>query len=1047
MGPVGRPFDPLIDRRQFLALLGAVVAAGCAPAPTESPRSGAPSATGTPTASAAPTTTAAPSGSYDALRRLQAIVRASPDHLGTLAAAAVASGDPATVVGFVRDHIAVLPGAHDRADPVTEARWGARGTLAAGRGTLRERADLLVELLAAMGVTGTVASIDRPADVTFGGAGPIAFAPDLDALGALWDTVDAGHPKITDDPDLAPAAAERAASAVLAALPPELRAAQTIAAGLPDRIPIVTFGDGAAARWATGIGATPLLTAAPAGLLFASPTVMPQVTVTVQVALNPPRGATIDRTALHEVLRGTWPADQLAARHLTLAFGIPGSPVETLSRRRSEVPVRQPVLRLEAIDADADTVQIVGGTAISLAGGLVTPATDGSGSLDGPLGTILASPASGATAAAVTTLSAVASVAAFPTVDLDVSARGTDGRPVDGLPASAFEVIEDGQPQTITVIGNTAPTATRILVIYDSSGSVLDFWRTRAARAVFESKIVDALVAAAAAHPFLTQVIGVGGAAVADGWAAPDTGLLTAAFAGAGASTSDIWTTLGRALPASGASAAILVSDNTASDFPDEIPGLRRQLRAAGVPIAALPVGVVDAAATRAIVADTHGQRFDPKAADLADRLGGFVADQVATAASTGYRLRYAAPEDGPASRQVTVSIAGSTAPPATLTYDVPDVADRSAPSGVAGVYLTIAVGDRVMRRRLGGVPASDRDVPAETADTAAIAEAAAALDAIQTIRFEPGSTTARLLDDLIGAALTFEPLSAVWSDGPAAIAAASTGWRRFPAMLAAISEPVAGAATIDATPAGLAVSILTEMENGTDLVHLSDVVPTLDAWLGVGPDPATAFAAAARRSAGASIRESLLFPESAADQLDGLALTSIPALATIDSTSLGADRKASLAALAAQYATMHRLVPTTGDVVAAWLVDPATGSLTAVGADGRGAGKDYSKCLQPQGADDLQAFIATSIAMISMLCIATPGVIPQYACIGSDVYGAGTAALGSFTSPPNIAGDIFNAASYAAGMAAGDIGGTAGRSIIAVLLMIASMVAGGSCV
>ena len=1043
MAPPGIWFGPRIDRRQFLALVGSVVAAGCLPAPPESPANG----TFAPTATASPAQTGPPADAFDALRRLRAIVRASPDHLATLAAAAVATGDPAAVVSFVRDHIAILPGSQRSGDPLTEARWGARGTLASGRGTLRERADLLVELLGTMGVTGTVLSMDRPADFAFGGAKPVAFTPDLGALAALWDTVDAGHPRLTDGPDDAPTAAARAASDVLAALPPELRTAQTIAPGLPDRIPVVAFGDGADARWATAVGGTALLTTAPDGMVSASAAVTPQVTVSVQVALNPPRGATVDRTVLHEVLRGSWPADQLAARHLTLAFGVPGSPLETLQRRRSEVPVRQPVLRLEAIDADDGTIQIVGGTAISLAGGLVTPASDGSGALDGPLGPILAAPPSGATVATVTTIVAAASVATFPTVDLAVSVRDVDGRPIDGLPASAFEVTEDGQPRTVTLFGNSAPTSIRILVIYDSSSSVIGSWSSAKARAAFELKIATALTTAAVGHPFTTQVIGVGAASSDDGWASPDAAALTAAFAGGAASTSDIWTTLGRAVPASGASAVILVSDNVSSDFPEQIPGLRRQVRGAGVPVAVLPVGSVDQVATDTIVADTHGQRLDPKASDLAERLGGFVADQVATAASTGYRLRYVAPTDGPTSRAVSVGIVGSTASPATLAYDVPSRADRSAPSGVAGVYVTVTVGDRVMRRRLGGVPASDRDVPNETADATAIAEATAALDAIQTIRFEPGTTTARLLDDLIGAALTFEPLEKVWADGPAAIATASTGWRRFPGILAAMSEPVIGGeTTIDATPVGLAVSILTEGVTATDLVHLSDVVPSLGDWLGVGPDATAAFDAAARRSVGASIRESLLFPASAADQLDGLALTPIPAFATIDSAALTADRKASLSALATQYATFHRLVPTSGDVVAAWLVDPATGSLTAVGADGRGAGKDYSKCLQPEGADDLASFIATSIAMISMLCIATPGVIPQYACVGADVYGAGTAALGSFTAAPNIKQDIFNAASYAAGLAAADIGGLAGRSIVAVLLMMAGMLAGGSC-
>jgi hypothetical protein len=266
--------------------------------------------------------------------------------------------------------------------------------------------------------------------------------------------------------------------------------------------------------------------------------------------------------------------------------------------------------------------------------------------------------------------------------------------------------------------------------------------------------------------------------------------------------------------------------------------------------------------------------------------------------------------------------------------------------------------------------------------------------------------------------------------------------------MLAALSEPVAGPAQPDAVPTGLAVSVLTEAVTATDLVLLSDVVPTLDAWLGVGPDPGIAFRAAARGSVAASIREASVFATSAAAELDGLPLTVLPAQSLIESvTSLSDARRAALARLAAEYATFHRLVPTTGDVVAAWLVDPATGSVTAVGADGRGAGKDYSKCLQPKDSGELQAFITVSIAMISMQCLANPAGVPGYACVGADVYGAATAALGSFTAPADIPGAVFNASSYAAGLAAANIGGMAGRSIIAVLLMIAGMVAGGSCV
>ena len=1040
-----------LGRRQFLALAGSVTAAaalaGCSPSIVP------PSPTAAPTAAPSgppPSTSAGPPadepGLYGRLRRLQAIVRASPDHLPTLAAAAVATGDPTTIVGFVRDHIAVLPGSAANADPTTEVRWGTRGTLASGRGTLRERMDLLVELLGRAGVTGKVTTMARPGAFAFGGPTAPVFAPDLAALGALWDVIDPSHVALADAPDDMPLAADRATADILAALPLELRAATAMATGLPDRIPIVAFGDGPAARWATALGNDPILGQAPADLLDASDAVVPRVSVTVDIAVNPPSGARIDRTVIHEVLRADWSAAELAARNLTLAFGVPGSGAQMLGRGLAGAPVRLPVLRLEATDSVADTIQVVGGKAISVAGGLIEPAEGSAGVLVGPVGDVLSDPSLAARASAVATIAARVNASTFPTIDLSVSAVDANGGTVDGLPAQVFEVVEEGTKEPIMVIGNRAPSETRVLVIYDGSGSVTDFWSTTAARAAFDSALATSLVTAAAAHPFVVQVITIGDLAHPDGWVVPEAAALASTFTGL-ISTSDLWGTLGHAIPASAASAVIIVSDNVVSDLPEQIPGLRRLLRASGTPVAVLPLGKPDEATTAAILADTGGQRFDPRAADLAARLTTFISAQVATAASTGYRIRYQAAADGPRTRSVTVRISGAPATGAAVTYQVPAAADRSAPSGVAGVYLTIRIGDREMRRRLGGVRVSDRGNPGDTADASAIAEATAALDALHTIRFDPGPTTSHLLDELISAALTFEPVSAAWSGGPAAIAAAASSWRRFPAMLAALSEPVAGTAQAGAVPVGLAVSVLTEAASSTDLVLLSDVVPVLNAWLGAGPDPQAAFSAAARRSVGASIREASTFADSAAAELDGRPLTVLTATTPIESAAgLSEARRAALAPLAAEYATFHRLVPTTGDVVAAWLVDPATGSVTAVGADGRGAGKDYSKCLQPQGAGELATYIATSVAMISMLCIATPGVVATYACVGADVYGAATAALGSFTAPADISGAVFNATSYAAGLAAGNIGGLAGRSIIAVLLMIAGMVASGSC-
>jgi hypothetical protein len=544
----------------------------------------------------------------------------------------------------------------------------------------------------------------------------------------------------------------------------------------------------------------------------------------------------------------------------------------------------------------------------------------------------------------------------------------------------------------------------------------------------------------------VVQVIGVGDHTRDDQWANPDPTVLSAAFAAA-ASNSDVWLTLGQSVPASGAAAVLLVSDNQALDLPADIPGFRQALRASGAAVACLPIGAVDAASTKLIAADGDVQILDAEAPDLAARLAAFVGDRVAAAGATNYRLRYQAPVAGPASRAVSVAIAGSSAAALQLSYTVPAEPDRAAPSGIAGVYLTIRVGDRESRRRLGGVRVSARDTPADTADAGAISETTAALNGIHTISFEPASsTTAHLLDDLIGAALAAEPVEGAWANGPAAIITAGANWRRVPATLAWLADavpPGSGAAT---APDGLRVTVLTDQVVPGGLVQRSDIVPAFNRAIGTGSDPAAAFRAALRATIGASIRESEVFGTSAVGQLGSTDLVVIPASATVDVvTAWTAEQRARLAPMVDEYGDFHRLLPASGEIPAMWLVDPATGSATAVSADGRGGGGALPDCLTPSGGGQAMEFITVSIALISAACLAVGGD-PSIGCVGADVFGAVSAGLAAFTSPPDIPGSAFGAFSYGAGLAAANMGSAAGRTIISVLLLIAGLLVGGKC-
>ncbi len=1046
-----------MDRRRFLALLGSLTAAGalaaCSPPDLKPSATGGPASTG-PVASggASPTANGSPAaqGRYDLIRQLRTIIRASPDHLGAAATAAVATGDPARIVEFVRDHVAILPATSSAADPTTDARWGARGALRSGSGTLRERADLLVDLLGRAGIAGRVMRMPRPSSYPGAALAAQVFGPDLAALGVVWDVVDRAHPALEVGPDPAGALVETTTERILAALPAELRTARLTGPGLPEAIPIVEFDHGGRTQWATALGDRPVLDRAPDGMFGASEAVIPRVSVGVSVALNPPAGAIVDRTVLHEVLRAEWSAAEVAGRALVLGFAGPGTPTEAIGRSLESAVIRQPVLRLEASEPLGDTPRLALGDFLSSAGGTFTPSPDDPGRIVGPLGP-LADLAGAGAGSRVTRSAGQLSAAAFPEIELWVAASASDGTAVDGLSAADFAVTEDGVARPVTLIANTAPREIRVLVVYDTSGSVTAVLGTKTRKAAFEARLAASLGQAAQGAPFVVQVIGVGDTARDDRWVAPEPVSLAAALA-ATASNSDVWTTLGQAVPASAASAVLLVSDNVASDLPEQIPALKRRFRASAVPVACLPLGNVDEATTAAILAIGSGPRLDVTSGDFAARLETFVHGQVARAAQANYRLRYQALPDGLTTRAVGLTIAGAGAAPLELDYTVPAEVDRAAPSGIAGVYLTIRVGDREAVRRLAGVRVSGRGVPEDTSDAAAIKAATLALNSLHTISFEPGSpTTAHLLDDVIGAVLTSEPVEAAWPGGPGAIVAAGQGWRRFPAPIAALSDPVAAEAHPSAaTPVGLRVTVLTETGAAPGIVGLADVVPTLNRARGIGPDPAAAFGAAMRATVGASVREGQLFASSAIQALGDLPLVCLPAFTAVDAVSgWTADQRLRLTPLLTEYYDHHRLVPASGAVAAMWVVDPDTGSATAVGEDGRGgAGGKFLDCLVPDDDGEMVlAFIGYAMALISSACLMlNPGVgtVPYYRCVGADVYGAVTAALGVFVAPPNVPAAVFGALSYGIGLVAPEA--AAGRGIIMVLLLIGQLITAGMC-
>jgi hypothetical protein len=240
---------------------------------------------------------------------------------------------------------------------------------------------------------------------------------------------------------------------------------------------------------------------------------------------------------------------------------------------------------------------------------------------------------------------------------------------------------------------------------------------------------------------------------------------------------------------------------------------------------------------------------------------------------------------------------------------------------------------------------------------------------------------------------------------------------------------------------------VLSDQVGVDGVTQRSDVVPALNRAIGTGSNPAAAFGAAMRATTGASLREADVFTLSAAGQIGSASLVAIPALATADTVAVWSSaQRLALAPMLNEYAGYHRLVPASGDIAAMWVIDPDTGSATAVGADGRGSGTLLPPCLTPSGGGGAMAYISVSIALIGAACLAIGSSEPSFGCVGADVFGAVSAGLAAFTAPPDIPGSAFGAFSYGVGLASGGIDSAAGRTIMAVLLLIAGLLVGGSC-
>ena len=932
-----------ISRRQFLAgssaATVATVLAGCSPTPSPSP---------TPLLgpSPSPSPSPAPAGFFDAIAELREAVRGSPDHLVAAADRAVASKDPQAILRLVHDDIATYPaGFRNTGDLADGIRWGTRATLRGGAGAPREKADLLAELFARAGLEAEVVRVDVDLDLAgtnrlFAPRPRPEMDPAIDAARlALVRTTLGLTNAVTVPAPLDPDGANSKALAddLLRQLPERPAARDSFSPRATSSLPMVRFGPG-------GLLADPT---ADHGLAPIGDRATPKARdseglLEVEVTVEAARSDAPDKR--FTLVEGKWTAAEVAGRRLYVGF-VP--PVESLEEfaaiRPRDVGVLVPVLTLRGPDLDVEASRALSfrGTAVTLGGQLVDiDGVDGKTRVDGEVvGEAATDPA---VVARVRTVEISAGAAGFPSIGVALLAFDTDGKIVEGLSAAAFQTLEEGTPVGHTLSRSTVP-APRILILLDDSDSIPDDFRETGAAVVIR-KLAERLLAADSRTQLRVAMVDQEEATEAGDWTSDidELGRQATRRSGFG---SQLWEALADAGKL-GATAIVFVTDGAATDGNNPIAAPPRDVAARvriGPPTIVIGVGAVDAAGLEAL-GKAGGLGSFPVAAQAAAVEA--VLEALAKAPEAPYRLRYRAPIDGPATRNVEVRLVG-TAIAGRASYEVPAEEDRATPQALSGIFLTVAVGRSKAERVLAGI---DTDDDKEVISPLVAERVRRALFGTHVIGFEAAAPSVSVvLDDVFSAILALRPLMEARTRAERLAALAASPLIESP-LLHAITIALPQSGEFLTYEAGLRTTLYRDVQvplgngrarriRGVDILPLADFMTT-------NADATAGFAITAERTARLALAEANAFPISTLAALAGETL--VPIGNSLASAIKDADPAAvdSMAAAFEPWRTLrpHGLVPADATPPAAWLFDPSNGSMFGLLADGSGGGSEVEE-------------------------------------------------------------------------------------------------------
>ncbi|MUV89263.1 hypothetical protein GJ629_04580 [Halapricum sp. CBA1109] len=872
---------------------------------------------------------------FEAFEAIRDAMRTSPDHLPVRAAGLVDEGDADAIFAFVRDELAVDPsGVEDMDDANRTRRWGPRGTLRGGTGTPLDIADTLAKLFADAGFEADVVDVrprltaEQVREMLFRPPSR-EFAPNLSEAEAAHYRDVVGGDEIPSAVDVGGSESAALAESILDVYPGADAVDEPFYFGWDRfaKLPIVRVDIDGEMTYAnpflpdatldtSGLGENPKIWE------DTSPDAYPTVQVTLSAA------TANDRWNPHELVTGDWSAADLPGRQVRVDMLSGIDPFQNPGVRFSDIDTFVPALTVSDPHAGLETVQSlsVQGDAVTRSGATLTVDDDGVVYRDGRP---VVDPAAGVDPTVVDTVEATVDTARYPNVRLGVTAYDATGDAVEGLPAAAFEVVDD-EPTGISVAATTS--APRVQLLVDRSGSM-------------PSAYADDVMADLVGRLRDAITTGHEGARIEQTW-----------------TNSDIYTNLAEAAE----SDANLIVYATDGDVGDELtPGISEVLRA-GPPALMMNVDRRDRDALREMATLSGGTY---RMVDGHDDAVATVTDFVdATAADLpSYLLDYTAPTDWAAGdeRVATVSVPESTAS-ADTEYVVPG--STVLPDEFASLQLTVRIGGREVTRTLAGWdPIRDAERTVSEADMDAVA---GALFGEHVLSFEAAATTESVwLDDILTSKLSVRGIheAATTGDAEAVRDALDAGFTVTPADLMLLQGPMPNPITEDSHTYQDTLRVVLHQQRpqfGTDQILQHTDALDLTKYRTVADDPTRAFRLTAQRTARVAVVEDALYDDSAASILDGRDLVPFREVAADweDDENQAADARV----VEARSGNEVALVADDDGPFAFWTVNVDTGTVAGVLDDGSGGG--YS---QARIEEQLQR-LSRAIAVVNLLALAS---------------------------------------------------------------------------